>query len=105
MYKRQILLGSCCASAGLYAIATSYFPLSPHRVAAVFAAVALTIFYWFGGPIVLGTLGYFLSFSAPEWAIAVSRSGGVIGGGVLLVSSLHAEGLFKNCLLYTSRCV
>lgn len=91
-----VLLGSCCASAGLYAIATSYFPLSPHRVAAAFAAVALAIFYWFGGPIVLGTLAYFLSFAAPEWVIAVSRSVGVIGGLILLVSSLHAEGLFKK---------
>jgi nitrite reductase (NADH) large subunit len=71
-----ILLGSCCASAGLYAIATSYFPLSPHRVAAVFAAVALAIFYWFAGPIVLDTLAYFLSFAAPEWLIAATRSVG-----------------------------
>ncbi|MER2626237.1 MAG: FAD-dependent oxidoreductase [Accumulibacter sp.] len=91
-----ILLGSCCASAGLYAIATSCFPLSPHRVAAVFAAVALAIFYWFAGPIVLDTLAYFLSFAAPEWLIAATRSVGAIGGMVLLVSSLHAERMFRQ---------
>jgi nitrite reductase (NADH) large subunit len=91
-----ILLGSCCASAGLYAIATSYFPLSPHRVAAVFAAVALALFYWFAGPIVLDTLAYFLSFTAPEWLIAATRGVGVIGGLVLLVSSLYAESMFRK---------
>ena len=91
-----ILLGSCCASAGLYAIATSYFPFSPHRVAAVFAAVALALFYWFAGPIVLDTLAYFLSFTAPEWLIAATRSVGAIGGLVLLVSSLHAERMFRQ---------
>ena len=91
-----ILLGSCCASAGLYAIATSYFPLSPHRVAAVFAALALAIFYWFGGPVVLGTLSHLLSLAAPEWLTAASRSVGVIGGLVLLGASLHAESLFRK---------
>lgn len=91
-----ILLAACCASAGLYAIATSCFPLSPHRVAAVFAAVALAIFYWFGGPIVLGTLSHVLSFTAPEWLTAASRGVGVVGGLILLGASLYAEGLFAK---------
>jgi len=91
-----ILFGACCASAGLYAIATSCFPLSPHRVAAVFAAVALALFYWFAGPIVLDTLAYFLSFATPEWLIAATRSVGTICGMVLLVSSLHAERMFRQ---------
>ncbi|WP_300452140.1 FAD-dependent oxidoreductase [Accumulibacter sp.] len=91
-----ILLASCCASAGLYAIATSFFPLSPHRVAAVFAAVALAIFYWFGGPIVLATLSRFLSFAPPDWLVAATRSVGAIGGLVLLGASLYAEGLFRQ---------
>ncbi len=91
-----ILLAACCASAGLYAIATSCFPLSPHRVAAVFAAVALAVFYWFAGPIVLGTLSSFLSFATPDWLTTASRGVGVVGGLVLLGASLHAEGLFRK---------
>ena len=90
-----ILLVACCASAGLYAIATSCFPLSPHRVAAVFAAVALAVFYWFAGPIVVGTLTQFLSLAAPEWLAAGSHSVGVIAGGILVAASLHAEKLFR----------
>lgn len=90
-----ILLGACCASAGLYAIATSCFPLSPYRVAAAFAATALALFYWFAGPIVLATLSYFLSFTASEWLTAASRSIGFGGGLLLLGSSVYAERLFK----------
>jgi len=91
-----ILLAGCCASAGLYAIATGCFPLSPHRVAAVFAALALVIFYWYAGPIILATLAHFLAFAEPDWAIAASRSVGLLAGLTLLVASLYAERLFHQ---------
>ncbi len=91
-----ILLAGCCASAGLYAIATGCFPLSPHRVAAFFAALALAIFYWYAGPIVLSTLAHFLSVAEPGWAIAASRSVGVLAGLALFAASLYAERLFHQ---------
>ncbi|WP_300329041.1 FAD-dependent oxidoreductase [Accumulibacter sp.] len=91
-----VLLAGCCASAGLYAILTSCFPLSPHRVAAVFAALALLIFYGYAGPIILATLAHFLAFTAPEWAIAASRGTGLLAGLTLLIASLHAERLFHQ---------
>ncbi|TXH28871.1 MAG: 2Fe-2S iron-sulfur cluster binding domain-containing protein [Elusimicrobia bacterium] len=90
-----LLLAACCASVGLYAIATSCFSLSPHRVAAVFAASALALFYWFAGPIILGTLATLLEVSAPGWLTAASRSVGVIGGAILVVASLQAERLYR----------
>lgn len=90
-----LLLGACCASAGAYAIATSYLPFTPHRVAAGFAAIALAIFYWFAGPIVVGTVSDLLGLVPLDAVVMAARSLGILGGLVLLGASLYAERQFK----------
>jgi nitrite reductase (NADH) large subunit len=97
-----ILLGSCCASAGLYAIATSCFPALAASRRGRFRRRRTGHLLLVWRPDRARTLAYFLSFAAPEWLIAASRGVGVIGGLVLLVSSLYAEGLFKKASSQTA---
>jgi len=86
-----ILLASVCASAGLFALARAFVPASAYRVALVFSVLALASFYWFAGPLVVGTVAGLLAGEAPAWLVAASR-----GAGLLLAAALAASGLYAE---------
>jgi len=90
-----ILLAACAASAGLYGIVTSYFPLAPYRVAAVFTAASLIAFYWFSGPTILGTIAALAGHAAPSGVVDVSRGLGIAASLPILGFGLYSEALFK----------
>ncbi|MBP6899491.1 MAG: FAD-dependent oxidoreductase [Burkholderiaceae bacterium] len=86
-----ILLGSASASAGLYMLVLAFVPpalANPYRVALAFGAAALTAFYWFAGPLLLGTVAGLLDLQPPEPLRQAAR-----GSGLLLALALAASGL------------
>ena len=86
-----ILLGACCASAGLYGLAVAFAPANPYRVALAFGALALAAFYWFAGPTVVGTVSELLDAPPPPALVQASQG---LGGALALVlagSGLYAE--------------
>lgn len=89
------LFAACAAAAGLYAIATSYLPFTPQKVAAGFAAAALAMFYWFAGPIIVKTVSDLAGTAPPEWAIWFARSLGAVGALTLFMASLYSQIQFK----------
>jgi NADPH-dependent 2,4-dienoyl-CoA reductase/sulfur reductase-like enzyme/ferredoxin len=96
-----ILLGACCASAGLYMIVVAFLPTTPanpYRVALVFGAVALSAFYWFAGPLVVRTLSGLLGIEAH---IAVVRA--AQGIGLVLAAALTANGLLAEARYRTTQ--
>ncbi len=86
-----VLLGACCASAGLYGLAVAFAPANPYRVALVFGAVALSAFYWYAGPTVVGTLAWLLDATAPAWLVQAAKGVGGVLALVLGGSGLYAE--------------
>ena len=86
-----ILLGGVCASAGLYGLAVAFAPANPYRVALVFGAVALSAFYWFGGPILVRTLSWLAGAEPPALALQISQ-----GSGIALALALAANGLLAE---------
>ncbi len=86
-----ILLGGVCASAGLYGLAVAFAPANPYRVALAFGGVALSAFYWFGGPIVVRTLSWLAGAEPPELALQISQ-----GTGIALALALAASGLLAE---------
>jgi NADPH-dependent 2,4-dienoyl-CoA reductase/sulfur reductase-like enzyme/ferredoxin len=86
-----ILLASVCASAGLFALARAFLPTSAYRVSLVFSVLALASFYWFAGPLVVGTLAGLAGAEAPAWLVAASRGAGLMLAATLAASGLHAE--------------
>ena len=86
-----ILLAACCASAGLYGLAVAFAPANPYRVALFFGAVALSAFYWYAGPTVVGTVGGLLGWAAPAWLVQASQGLGGVLALVLAGSGLYAE--------------
>jgi NADPH-dependent 2,4-dienoyl-CoA reductase/sulfur reductase-like enzyme/ferredoxin len=91
-----ILLASCAASAGLYGLATTYFPLAPYRVAAVFTAASLIAFYYFSGPTILGTIGTLAGHPLPGGVVDISRGLGVAASLPVVAFGLYSEALFKS---------
>jgi NADPH-dependent 2,4-dienoyl-CoA reductase/sulfur reductase-like enzyme/ferredoxin len=90
-----ILLAACAASAGLYGLATTYFPLAPYRVAAVFTAASLIAFYYFSGPTILGTIGTLAGHPLPDSVVDISRGLGIAASLPILGFGLYSEALFK----------
>ena len=86
-----ILLASVCASAGLFALARAFLPVSAYRVALGFSVLALASFYWFAGPLVVGTLAGLAGAEAPAWLVSASRGAGLALAATLAASGLHAE--------------
>jgi len=83
-----LLLGASATSAGVYALALAFVPANPYRISLVFGAAAISIFYFFAGPIVVSSLARLGEFEAPEWLSLTSR-----GVGFLLAAALTAAGL------------
>lgn len=86
-----ILLASVCASAGLFALARAFLPVSAYRVALGFSVLALASFYWFAGPLVVGTLAGLAGAEAPVWLVTASRGAGLALAAALAASGLYAE--------------
>jgi NADPH-dependent 2,4-dienoyl-CoA reductase/sulfur reductase-like enzyme/ferredoxin len=86
-----ILLASVCASAGLFALARAFLPVSAYRVALGFSVLALASFYWFAGPLVVGTLAGLAGAEAPAWLVTASRGAGLALAAALAASGLYAE--------------
>lgn len=85
------LLASCCASAGAYGLAVAFAPANPYRVALAFGVVALSCFYWFAGPLVVGTVAGLLGTEPWAWLQQLSRGVGLALAAALAVSGLVAE--------------
>jgi NADPH-dependent 2,4-dienoyl-CoA reductase/sulfur reductase-like enzyme/ferredoxin len=90
-----ILLAACAASAGLYGLAITYFPLAPYRVAAVFTAASLIAFYYFSGPTILGAIAALSGHAVPLSAVNISRGIGIAASLPILGFGLYSEALFK----------
>jgi NADPH-dependent 2,4-dienoyl-CoA reductase/sulfur reductase-like enzyme/ferredoxin len=90
-----VLLGACAASAGLYGLAVAFAPANPYRVALLFGAFALAAFYFFAGPIVVGTLSWLLDAQPPAALISGSRSTGVLLALALAAGGLRAEARWR----------
>jgi NADPH-dependent 2,4-dienoyl-CoA reductase/sulfur reductase-like enzyme/ferredoxin len=86
-----ILVGACCASAGLYGLAVAFAPPNPYRVALAFGALALSAFYWFAGPTVVRTVSGLLGQAAPELLGSLSQGVGIVLAAVLALSGIRAE--------------
>lgn len=89
-----VLVGSGCATAGLYMIIVAFLPATPanpYRVALAFGVAALTAFYAFAGPVVVGTVAWLLGTEAPAALVAASRFTGAVLAGLLAASGLYAE--------------
>jgi NADPH-dependent 2,4-dienoyl-CoA reductase/sulfur reductase-like enzyme/ferredoxin len=86
-----ILLASVCASAGAYGLVLAFLPANPYRVSLGFGVLALASFYWFAGPLIVGTVAGLAGAEAPGWLLAASRGAGLALAAVLAASGLYAE--------------
>lgn len=86
-----ILLASVCASAGAYGLVLAFLPANPYRVSLGFGVLALASFYWFAGPLIVGTAAGLAGAEAPGWLLAASRGAGLALAAVLAASGLYAE--------------
>lgn len=86
-----ILLASVCASAGLYGLVLAFLPANPYRVSLGFGVLALASFYWFAGPMIVGTLAELASVEAPAALLTASRGAGLALAAALAASGLYAE--------------
>jgi nitrite reductase (NADH) large subunit len=93
-----ILLGSACASAGVYQCLVNFLGFDAYRAASVFAGAAIITFYWFTGPTIVHTIGDFLGFTADPWITLASR-----GHGVALALGLIGQGAFNERLHHRAR--
>ncbi len=86
-----ILLASVCASAGAYGLVLAFLPTNAYRVSLGFGVLALASFYWFAGPLIVGTLAGLVQGEAPGWLVALSRGAGLALAAALAASGLYAE--------------
>ncbi len=86
-----VLLAAVCASAGAYGLVLAFLPANPYRVSLGFGVLALASFYWFAGPLVVGTLAGLAGAEAPGWLLAASRGAGLALAAALAASGLYAE--------------
>lgn len=93
--RALILLGGCCASAGLYMIAVAFAPANPYRVALVFGAAALSAFYWFAGPTVVQTVFGLFDAQPPLALLQLVQGVGFALAAALAASGLSAEARYR----------
>jgi NADPH-dependent 2,4-dienoyl-CoA reductase/sulfur reductase-like enzyme/ferredoxin len=86
-----ILLASVCASAGAYGLVLAFLPANAYRVSLGFGVLALASFYWFAGPLIVGTLAGLVQGEAPGWLVGLSRGAGLALAAALAGSGLYAE--------------
>lgn len=86
-----LLLGATAASAGLYGLALAFVPANPYRVSLAFGAAAITIFYFFAGPIIVATVARLADATAPAWLLLLTRGIGLALAVALAMAGLRAE--------------
>lgn len=91
LLQALILLGACCASAGLYMIAVAFSPANPYRVALAFGVFALCAFYVFAGPTLVTTAASLTGIEPAPWLLQASRGIGAVLAVALAASGLYAE--------------
>lgn len=94
LLQLAVLLGACCASAGLYMLVLAFVPATPanpYRVALAFGALALSAFYWFAGPTLVRTVAGLMGAEPPAALLDAVRYTGVLLAAVLAASGLRAE--------------
>jgi NADPH-dependent 2,4-dienoyl-CoA reductase/sulfur reductase-like enzyme/ferredoxin len=90
-----ILLGSACASAGLYMIAVAFAPANPYRVALAFGTVALCAFYWFAGPTIVRTVAGLVGAEPSALLLQGARGLSFVLAVAMAASGLYAERRFR----------
>jgi NADPH-dependent 2,4-dienoyl-CoA reductase/sulfur reductase-like enzyme/ferredoxin len=93
-----VLLGGCCASAGLYMIVVAFLPAkpaNPYRVALAFGALALSAFYWFSGPTIVRTLAGLAGTEAAPALLQAAQGVGIVLAAALAASGLYAESRWR----------
>jgi nitrite reductase (NADH) large subunit len=93
-----ILLGACCASAGLHGFLSSFVPVGTYRVSAMFGAAALGLFYWFAGPIMLGNVLSLFGLDTTFAQQPIVHSLGAVSALTLLGSGLRSERHYRQSL-------
>jgi nitrite reductase (NADH) large subunit len=73
-----ILVGAALVSTGLYQAATTFFGVDSLRMATLFAALSLIIFYAFAGPIVVDTIERLTNIQISAQFVAISRTFGAL---------------------------
>ena len=100
LWQGVVLLGACCASAGLYMLVLAFLPAAsttpatpanPYRVALAFGVLALSAFYWFAGPLVVHTVAGLLGTEPPALLLEPVRYSGLLLAALLAASGLRAE--------------
>lgn len=91
-----LLLGAAATSAGIYGLALAFVPANAYRVSLVFGAAAISIFYFFAGPIIVASLAKLADGAAPEWLSLASRLVGVALAVALGGAGLRAERRFAR---------
>jgi NADPH-dependent 2,4-dienoyl-CoA reductase/sulfur reductase-like enzyme/ferredoxin len=91
-----LLLGATAASAGLYGLTLAFAPANPYRISLAFGVLAISIFYFFAGPIIVQTLGQLAEGQAPHWLVQASRSVGVALAVALALGGLRAERRYER---------
>lgn len=98
-----ILLSACCSSAGLYWLLTTFLPINPYRVAALFGATAFGLFYWFSGPAIVHNVADLAGVAAPDWAALTARTAGLMAALALIASGLRSEWHYRITLRDAAR--
>ena len=89
-----VLLGACCASAGLYMLVLAFVPATPanpYRMALAFGVLALSAFYGFAGPTLVRTVAGLLGAEPAAAWLEAARYSGVLLAAALAASGLRAE--------------
>ncbi|MBI3156937.1 MAG: FAD-dependent oxidoreductase [Burkholderiales bacterium] len=72
------LLGSALGAAGLFLLMRSLFATTPYRMATVFGAAALLLYYAWAGPVLVSGVAAVAALPpAPDWLVQASRLVGV----------------------------
>lgn len=90
------LFAGAAASAGAYALAVAFLPMSPYKVSMAFGAFALAAFYFFAGPIVVDSLAWLAGIDAPGSLREAARGTGAVLALLLAAGGLRAEARYRE---------
>jgi nitrite reductase (NADH) large subunit len=91
-----LLMGGAAASAGLYALAVAFLPATPYRISLAFGALAIALFYFFAGPVVVDTLTWLTDAEVPGTVRDAARGTGVLLALALLANGWRAEMRYRE---------
>jgi NADPH-dependent 2,4-dienoyl-CoA reductase/sulfur reductase-like enzyme/ferredoxin len=80
----------------VYGLTVAFAPGNPYRISLGFGAAAISIFYFFAGPIVVETLATLTETGVPEWLSLLSRGAGLALAAALVASGLRAERRYER---------